>query len=168
MSKNNSTLFDLTGDWLRLYDMANDPDVEPDVLRDTMEAIEGEIEAVADGYASVMAKLTGDMEMIMAQEKRLYSRRKAIENNIKRMKEHLQESMEITGKTKFKTTLWSFGIQNNPASLVLDTDDVDSLPSGYIKVTKDFDKAAIKEAIKNGVNFNGIAHLVQTQSLRIR
>ena len=115
-----------------------------------------------------MAKLTGDMEMIMAQEKRLYSRRKAIENNIKRMKEHLQESMEITGKTKFKTTLWSFGIQNNPASLVLDTDDVDSLPSGYIKVTKDFDKAGIKEAIKNGVNFNGIAHLEQTRGLRIK
>ena len=168
MSKNNSTLFDLTGDWLRLYDMADDPDVEPDVLRDTMEAIEGEIEAKADGYAAVMAKLTGDMEMIMAQEKRLYSRRKAIESNIKRMKEHLQESMEITGKTKFKTTLWSFNIQNNPASLILETDDVDSLPSGYIKVTKDFDKAAIKEAIKNGVNFNGIAHLEQTRGLRIK
>lgn len=164
----NTTLFDLTGNLLRLYEMMDDPDIEPDVLIDTMEAVEGEFEAKAEGYASVMVKLTGDMEMIMAQEKRLYSRRKAIENNIKRMKEHLQESMEITGKTKFKTTLWSFGIQNNPASLVLDTDNVDSLPSSYIKVTKDFDKAAIKEAIKNGVNFNGIAHLEQTQSLRIR
>ena len=164
----NTTLLDLTGTLLRLYEMMDDPDIEPDVLIDTMEAVEGEFEAKAEGYASVMAKLTGDMEMIMAQEKRLYSRRKAIESNIKRMKEHLQESMEITGKTKFKTTLWSFYIQNNPASLVLDTDNVDSLPSGYIKVTKDFDKAAIKEAIKNGVNFNGIAHLEQTQSLRIR
>ena len=168
MSKNNSTLFDLTGDWLRLYDMADDPDVEPDVLRDTMEAIEGEIEAKADGYAAVMAKLTGDMEAIMEQEKRLSARRKAIEGNIKRMKDALEETMLITGKTKFKTALWSFNIQNNPASLVIDTDDIDAIPSMYVKVTKSLDKSAIKEAIKEGKNFDGIAHLVQTQSLRIR
>ena len=168
MSKNNSTLFDLTGDWLRLYDMADDPDIEPDVFRDTMEAIEGEIEAKAEGYASVMAKLTGDMETIMEQEKRLSARRKAIEGNIKRMKDALEETMIITGKTKFKTALWSFGIQNNPASLVIDTDDIDAIPSMYVKVTKSLDKSAIKEAIKEGKNFDGIAHLEQTQSLRIR
>ena len=168
MSKNNSTLFDLTGDWLRLYDMADDPDIEPDVFRDTMEAIEGEIEAKAEGYASVMAKLTGDMETIMEQEKRLSARRKAIEGNIKRMKDALEETMIITGKTKFKTALWSFGIQNNPASLVIDTDDIDAIPSMYVKVTKSLDKSAIKEAIKEGKNVDGIAHLEQTQSLRIR
>lgn len=168
MSKNNSTLFDLTGDWLRLYDMADDPDIEPDVLRDTMEAIEGEIEAKADGYAAVMAKLTGDMEAIMEQEKRLSARRKAIEGNIKRMKDALEETMLITGKTKFKTALWSFTIQNNPASLVIDTDDIDAIPSMYVKVTKSLDKSAIKEAIKEGKNFDGIAHLEQTRGLRIR
>ena len=47
-----STLYELTNDYLTLLDMAEDPDVEEDVLRDTMEGIEGEIEIKADGYAT--------------------------------------------------------------------------------------------------------------------
>ena len=45
----NTTLFDLTGNLLRLYEMMDDPDIEPDVLIDTMEAVEGEFEAKAEG-----------------------------------------------------------------------------------------------------------------------
>lgn len=91
----------------------------------------------------------------------------AIENNVKRMKENLQDAMELTGKVKFRTTLFNYWVQNNPVSVVLDTDDIDSVPSIYVKTVKDFDKTAIKDAIKNGEDI-GFAHLEQTRGLRIR
>lgn len=163
-----TTLFSLTGDFLRLYDLADDPDTDPEAFFDTMESIEGEIEDKADGYACVIAKLNGEAKAIKEQETRLANRRKTIENNIKRMKENLQNAMENTGKTKFKTECWNFGIQNNPPSLVMDTDDFDAVPSIYIKVSKEFDKAAIKDAIKDGEKMAGIAHLEVTKGLRIR
>lgn len=166
-NENKTTLFDLTGDWLRLYDMADDPDTDPQAFFDTMEGIEGEIEDKADGYACVIAKLNGEAKAIKEQEERLSKRRKAIEGNIKHMKDVLQDAMEETGKTKFKTTLWSFGIQNNPASVVIDTDDMDAVPSIYVKTVREFDKSAIKDAIKNGEDI-GFAHLEQTRGLRIR
>ncbi len=168
MEENKTTLFELVGDYLRLYEMADDPDTDPQAFFDTMEAIEGEIEDKADGYACVIAKLNGEAKAIKEQEERLYNRRMAIENNVKRMKENLQGAMELTGKVKFRTTLFNYWVQNNPVSVVLDTDDIDSVPSIYVKTVKDFDKTAIKDAIKNGEDMSGIAHLEQTRGLRIR
>lgn len=162
-----TTLFELVGDFLRLYEMADDPDIDPQAFFDTMEGIEGEIEDKADGYACVIAKLNGEAKAIKEQEERLYNRRMAIENNVKRMKENLQDAMELTGKVKFRTTLFNYWVQNNPVSVVLDTDDIDSVPSIYVKTVKDFDKTAIKDAIKNGEDI-GFAHLEQTRGLRIR
>ena len=40
------SLYQLTDEYLQLLEMAEDPDVEPEVLKDTMEAIGGEIAAL--------------------------------------------------------------------------------------------------------------------------
>lgn len=164
---NESTMFDLVGNWLTVYDMADDPEVNEDAFFDTLEAIEGEIEDKADGYAAVIARLKSDSGMIKEQESRLKARREAIENSIARMKYRLEEMMRLTGKTKIKTTYWSFGIQKNAPSVVLDTEDI---PAEFlIPQPAKVDKNAIKEALKNDESsLKGIAHLEQTESLRIR
>lgn len=162
-----ATLFDLTGKWLELYDMADDPDMDADMWFDTIEGLEGEIEDKADGYAKVITQLNADATAIKAEEDRLYRRRTTIENRIKNMKSRLQGMMEITGKKKIKTELFSFGIQKNPASVVID--DEKMIPGEFlIPQAPKIDKTAIKDALKAGVDMAGIAHLEQTQSLRIR
>lgn len=162
-----ATLFDLTGKWLELYDMADDPDMDADMWFDTIEGLDGEIEDKADGYAKVITQLNADATAIKAEEDRLYRRRTTIENRIKNMKSRLQGMMEITGKKKIKTELFSFGIQNNPASVVID--DETMIPGDFlIPQAPKIDKTAIKDALKAGVDMAGIAHLEQTQSLRIR
>lgn len=45
-------LYELTGQFLILQQMLEDPDAEIDVIKDTMEAVEGEIEVKADGYGN--------------------------------------------------------------------------------------------------------------------
>ena len=50
-----ATLYEITGDFLKLLDMAEELDEE--VFRDTLEGIEGELEIKADGYAKVIAEL---------------------------------------------------------------------------------------------------------------
>lgn len=169
METKKSTLYDLTGEWLDLYDMADDPDMDADVWFDTIEGLEGEIEDKADGYAKVIAQLNADAAAIKAEEDRLYSRRKTIENRVNNMKSRLQSMMELTGKTKFKTPLFSFGIQNNPASVIIDEMYIENIPEEYlIQQDPKIDKAKLKEDLKAGKDLDGIAHLAQTQSLRIR
>ena len=164
-----ANIYEITQDYLRIMEMASDPELNPEVIADTFEGIEGELEIKAENYAKVMKNLEGDIAALKAEEERLAKKRKAIENNIKRMKGTLQEAMELTGKTKFKTELFSFGIQKNAPSVVIDAADIRDIPEEYLKFKEpEVDKTAIKNAINAGVDFEGLAHLEVSQSLRIR
>ena len=163
------TLYELSDDYMNLLTMAEDPDIDPEAFADTLAGIEGAIEDKADGYAKVIRTLEGDAAACDAEAKRLRSKKQIIENNIKRMKQALQYAMEATGKTKFKTALFSFGIQKNPAAVVMDEGYIENIPERFL-IPQDpvINKKAIKEALKNGEDLEGIAHLEQGESLRIR
>ena len=162
------TIYELTADFLRIQEMMEDPELDPQTLADTMEAVDGELEVKAENYAKVMKNLDGDIEALDNEIRRLTSRKKALENNIKNMKMALQSMMTITGKTKFKTDLLSFGIQKNAPSVVIDT-DINNLPTEFLKFREpEVDKTKLKEALKNGEDLSGYCHLEQSESLRIR
>lgn len=164
-----ANIYEITSDWFRVQDMMGDPELDPQTLADTLEAIEGELEVKAENYAKVMKNLEGDIVAIKAEIDRLTAKKRAIENNIKNMKATLQNVMEVTGKTKFKTDLFSFGIQKNAPSVVIDVEDVRDIPEDYLKFKEpEVDKTAIKAAINDGVDLTGIAHLETKCSLRIR
>ena len=164
------TLYELTNELQQLLALAEDPDVDPEILKDTIEGVTGEIELKADGYARVIRQMESDGAGLKAEIDRLTARKKTIDNSIDRMKEALKNSMEITGKTKFKTELFSFNIQLNPASVVID--DPDNIPSEYlIEQPPKIDKAKLKEFLTNEDEapfLRGIAHLERSTGLRIK
>jgi hypothetical protein len=168
------TLYELTSDYLNLLEMAEDPDIDEQAFLDTLEGISGALEDKADGYAKVMRMLDGDAVAIKAEEDRLSARRKTIENRIKRMKQSLQYVMEATGKTKFKTQLFSFGIRNNAESVVIDTEDVTDIPAEFLKFKDpEPNKTALKQALKDGDDdmkelLQKLCHLERTRSLSIK
>ena len=164
-----SNIYSLTADFLRIQEMMEDPELDPQTLADTMEAVEGELEMKAESYAKVMKNLEADVAGIKAEIDRLSERKKTIENNIKRMKEALQYSMETTGKTKFKTELFSFSVRNNAPKVVMDEEYLENVPERFLKYSDPtINRTAIKEAIQNGEDLEGIAHLEQSTSLTIK
>ncbi len=159
-----STLYELTGQYMELMEMAEEAD--PDVLRDTLEGIEGEIEDKADNYAKVIRTLEGQVDTIDTEISRLQSKKKAVKNSIDSIKSNLERSMIQTGKKKFKTDLFSFGIQKNPPTVSVK--DESKIP-GYFWKQKapELDRVALKNYLKeNGAT--EYAELVQDESLRIR
>ena len=164
------TLYELTNDYMELLQMAEDPDIDEQAFLDTLEGIEGALEDKADNYAKIMRMLEADAKGIKAEEERLAKRRKTIEGNVSRMKFALQYAMEATGKTKFKTQLFSFNVQSNPASVVMDESDIENIPERFLKYKDpEIDRKAIKDAIKAGnEDAMAIAHLEQTRGLRIK
>lgn len=126
-------LYELTEEYLVFQDMIYDPEVEEQVLKDTMEAVLGEIEEKADGYAKIILGMKADIEKLQEEEARLYSRRKQLESRSKFLKDTLEENMRAIGKTKFKTTLFSFTIQKNGGlePLVIDG-QVEDIPGKYL------------------------------------
>ena len=163
------TLYELTSEYMELLAMLEDPDVDEDLINDTLEGIDGELEVKADGYARVMRQMDADAKAIKAEEERLANRRKSLENRSAALKGRLQQMMEITGKVKFKTELFSFGIQKNPAAVVIDERYIENIPECYLIIQEPkIDKQKIKEDLKAGLDLEGIAHLEQSESLRIR
>lgn len=159
-----ASLYELTGKWLEVYEMAGE--VEQEVIDDTLESIEGEIEAKATGYGMVIRQLEADVNALAEEIKRLQAKKKAAENTIDRMKARLQESMAALGTKKITTPLFSFGIQKNPPRVVIDHPD--AVPARYL-IPQDpkVDTKGILTDLKGGALMTW-AHLEQGESLRIR
>lgn len=160
------TLYKITEKFLEFMTWAEDPDVDEQAFQDTMDSLHAEFEEKADGYAKIIRTLNGEVEAIKAEVDRLTQRKNAIENHIKAMKNNLEQDMIATGKEKFKTELFSFNIQNNAPSVILDIDE-DEIPEQFLVITKKADKKGISQALKNGEPID-FAHLEQSRSLRIR
>lgn len=162
------SIYELTEDYMNLLAMAEDPDIDEQAFMDTLEGIEGALEDKADGYAKVMKQLEANADGMEAEIKRLQERKSLMAKNVDRMKSTLQKMMETTGKEKFKTELFSFHIQNNPPSLVMDSEDIEVIPMEYL-VPQDpkIDKTKIKADIKAGKEIT-FAHMVTGRSLRIK
>ena len=156
-------LYDLVGNYKKVYEM----DLDDETWQDTLESIDSAIEQKADGVMYVIRNLEVDVIGLKDEEKRLKSKREVAERKIKRLKQYLQENMEAVGKTKFKTQLFAYNIQNNPASLKLTDEKL--IPEKYytVETSRKYDNKAIKNDLKAGKVING-AELRTSQSLRIR
>ena len=156
-------LYDLVGNYKKVYEM----DIDDETWQDTLESIDSAIEQKADGVMYVIRNLEVDVIGLKDEEKRLKSKREVAERKIKRLKQYLQENMEAVGKTKFKTQLFAYNIQNNPASLKLTDEKL--IPEKYytVETSRKYDNKAIKNDLKAGKVING-AELRTSQSLRIR
>ena len=161
------TLYELTGEWQQVLSMMEDPDVPEEAVRNTLEGLSGEIEEKADGYAKVMRQLQAEAEAIEKEEERLNDRRDHLMSRIVSMKSALMEAMRATGKTKFKTTLFSFGIRKaGMKKLVIDHED--TVPDKYwVQPPKVIDRKMLKEDLTHG-DMPGVAHLEQSEYLSIR
>ena len=163
------TLYELTNDYINLLALAEDPDTDPEVLADTLEGLDGQLEDKADNYAKVIRQIESDVNGLKAEIERLQARKTAAQNNIDRMKANLEQMMIATDKTKFKTELFSFGIQKNPAKVVMDEQYIENVPEEYLKYKDpEIDRKKIAEDLRAGKDLGGIAHLEQSESLRIR
>jgi chaperonin cofactor prefoldin len=160
-----ATLYELTGQYRELLELAESEELDKQLIADTLEGLDGEIEIKADGYAKVIRELEGKTAVLKDEIDRLSKRKSVIENNIKNLKQALETAMRATGKTKFKTDLFSFNIQKNPPKLIIDKPE--EVPEEYlIPQEPKIDTKAIKEILKQ--QELPFARLEQSESLRIR
>lgn len=166
-----STLYQLTAEFEEVIHMLYDEEVDEQLIFDTLEGIEGEFEEKADGYAKVSRQMQADIEIMKAERDRLSARIQSAENRRRRLLWNLENAMRTTGKTKFKTALFSFGIQKNGGKqpLAIDAEDVNLIPKQYLVPQPPLpDKDKIREYLQAG-HVVSWAHLEpRGESLRIR
>ena len=161
-----SRLYELKENYRQVADMLYEEEIDEQCILDTLESIEGEIEDKADNYAVIIKELLADAEVCKQEKLRLEARQKSFETRAKFLKDRLEEVMRETGKTKFKTAKFSFGIQKNGGLEPLWIDeDYSNIPQKYLKVEPDNTK--IRQALEE--KELPFAHLEpRGESLRIR
>ena len=142
-----SNLYELKENWKQVADMLYEEEVDEQCVLDTLEAIEGEIEDKADNYAMIIKNLLASAEAKETEAKKMAEKANAEKNRAKLLKQNLYEIMKETGKTKFKTDLFSFSIQKNGGLAPLWVDeDITKIPDEYLK--KEPDNTKIRELLK--------------------
>ena len=151
-----STLFELTDEFQWLHEMAADPEVDPDVFSDTLEALTGELEVKGRGYVSVIKQL--EMEAKQAKEisQQFADKQKVRENHIKQMKEALLFAMTKIGIDQIEAGEWTIKVQKNGGlqPMVIDGE----VPENFKRITIDDDKEKIRKALESGEELD-FAHL---------
>ena len=165
-----SNLYELTGDLLQLQNMLED-DVDPEVLADTLEAVQGEYDFKIESYAKVIKNLEADVVGIKSEVDRLTNKKKVLENNIDRLKKAMFESMKATDTAKVKGQLFTVAIQKNGGKTPIITApdaDTSKLPDELVVVTEKPNLDAIREVLEAGKKVEGFTLGERGESLRIK
>ena len=161
-----SSLYQLTENYNNILELADNPEVTEDMIKEALDSISEEIELKAVNIAKLIKSIESDIAGVKAETDRLAAKEKSMSNKVKNLKEYLYSAMKLTGKEKIKTDLFSFNIQKNPASVnvISDTD----IPEEFlVEMPKQINKKAILEKLKAGETVPG-CELQQTTSLRIK
>lgn len=161
------SLYELTAEWEYIFDMLLDPEIPEQAVFDTIEMIEIAMDDKADNYAKIIKSMEGDASKIDSEIRRLQERKASIVSRKDWLKSNLENMMRTTGRTKFKTALFSFGIQKNGGLAPLVWDESKEVPSEWRKPGEP-DMGAIREYLQNGGSLPFASIGERGESLRIR
>lgn len=158
-------LYDLTDKLTSLQRLAEDGTVDPALIADTMDSIEGDFDDKAVGYVKVYKSIDADVKEIDAEIKRLQERRSSFKNNANTIKQRLVQAMVETGHEHIKTPL--FTIYTRRTVSVQAPEDPNQLPPEFIKTTLGVNKIELKKALQAGREVPN-ARLTENVSLGVK
>lgn len=161
-----ATLYELTDEYRNVLELLDSDEWDPESVEGLLAEIAGDIEDKVENYGKMIRMLEADVAAEKAEEKRIHDRRVSREAKIAYLKKISEYAMRACGRQKIKTPLFTFSIQKNPASVVID--DLASVPDEYIIPQEPkIDKRRLLDDMKQGAEYPW-AHLEQGEGLRIR
>ena len=156
-----ATLYELTGQFLDIYNL----ELDEETKLDTLDSIDWQTdyEEKVENYIKVIKNIESDVEARKAEIKRLTELNKADEKKKDHLKETLSTSMQLTGHERVDTPLFKVSFRKSQA---VEVDEL-VLPESYKVATWKPDKKRLKEDLKNGLEIVG-ASLVERKNLNIR
>lgn len=145
------TLYDIKGEYLRLYELATDEE-DPQAFLDTLESLNADLAEKSAGYVSVIKQL--DMESDECDRViEAFKRKKEVrQNNIKRMKEALLGAMDTAGLTEIQAGNYTLKIAKNGGKAPLEIPDESLVPERFMKIKYEPDKELIRKTIEDGTD----------------
>ncbi len=142
------TLYELKSEYMELLTMLEDPDVDPEVVADTLESVEGELTDKCEAYTVIIRELEGELYKQQAERDLRIKNCNSLTSNIKRMKEAVMDTIRLTGERKMKTEHFNLGLARNGGKQPMDVDE--NVPKEYIRMVEQPDNDKIRRALEAG------------------
>lgn len=163
------SLYEISLEYRADLDKLADMDLDDQTLTDTLDSMGGELQVKAQSVACFIRNLEASAAAIKEAEAQMAARRKALENKAARVKDYLLASMMVAGVEKVECPLFKLAVRDNPAAVEVYQPEL--IPAQYMRQPEPPpavpDKAAIKEALKDGIEVPG-CRLTQGKRLEIR
>ena len=164
-----ASIYELTESMKTIWELMEEGTLDDSVLEEVFTNTAEELSVKLESYCKFIKNLESDIAGLKEEEKRLSMKRRAMENTIERSKVAMQNALIISGEKKMNCGSFSVSIQKNPEKVVMDEAYIENIPEKYLKIAEpEVNRALIKEDLKNGIELPGIAHLEQSEGLRIK
>ncbi|QDW90470.1 siphovirus superfamily [Staphylococcus chromogenes] len=160
-----TNLFQLSTSYQQVLDLI-EQGMNPEDLKDTLDSIEVELNVKVDNTIGLKRSVDADVDAIDKEIKRLQGLKQQKQNFSERLKNYLQEMLDIQGLQKFRTsTNYIYKRKNAPSVYVTNEKLIDS--DYWVSQSPKLNKKQIKEDIKAGITVEG-AELLDSESLVIK
>lgn len=164
-----ANLYELNAEFNQLWMLLEDEEVDEEMVIGAFETATEDLTFKLENCCKYIKNIDAEIAGLKAEEERLYARRKAKENAVKRLKELMKLAMNTAGEKKLPCGTFTVSVQNNPASVVMDEQCIENIPEDYLKYRDpEIDKKKLKDHLEKGIAPEGIAHLEVSSSVRIR
>lgn len=118
-----------------------------------LEHLEMERDAKIESVGLWIKNLAAEADAIKTEKNNLAAREKIARNKIDRLKEYLAYALD---GEKFKTARLPVSYRRSE-SVNVDPAALDTLPDEYVRITKEANKTALKDALKHGSQIDGVS-----------
>lgn len=118
--------------------------------------LQGELSEKLVSYGFVIKNLSGELDSVDSEIKRLTAIKKARQSHIDILKSRMHMAMMDNSIKKIDHPVMPISLRNNAPSVVIHA-SIDDLPDEYVRTKKEADKVALGKALKGGAIIDGVA-----------
>lgn len=160
-------LFDLVGEYRQLYEMLTE-DGEEQIIKDTMEGVQGEIEIKAEGLVTICNRLDMEIEACKKHKDEWAYREKIRKNARSRINQLFINAMTAMDVKELKAGDITVKMKNAGGKLGLIVDDQATIPEKYTKLTIEPDNDLIREALDRGEKLDFAHYADRTKVIKFK
>ena len=140
-----STLFEITSEFERLYQLATDEEIDEETFQGTLEMLNADLELKAEGYSNVIQQL--EMEAAKAEElEKEFKRKKEIrQRHIKAMKDAIRDAMLLANVKELDAGKFTIKLKKNGGLEPLIIDKPEEVPDNMKVIKYENDTKRIRE-----------------------
>ncbi|EJF02144.1 siphovirus Gp157 family protein [Liquorilactobacillus mali] len=146
-------LFELTD---KYKELANRDDLDPEMIKDTLDSIEDTFNSKVDNIATWIERNQMNVDWLTKKIQELQELRTTLKNKNKQLNQYLTDAIDSAGYKEVKTDNHFLKPRNYRPSVIVSDESV--IPESYKnveQVTK-IDKKLLYEDLKNGKDIDGV------------